>query len=215
VSTPTNIMLMVTANNLDVRGDLRRRVMLLRLDARVERPELRRFTTDFLHEITRQRGELVEAALTIVRAYLTCGEVQADLPTFGGFEHWSSWCREPLTWLGMPDPLLASEVLRAQDPDLAIQQQFFNAWARIFQDQQVTAAQVIKVSEEKEGLMKDAALVNPDLRSALDVVCQERLAPRRLTYWLQRHEGRMADGFRLERMGFDQFKTMLWKLGKY
>lgn len=208
VSTPTNIMLMVTANNLDVRGDLRRRVMLLRLDARVERPELRRFTTDFLQEITRQRGELVQAALTIIRAYLASGDAQSDLPTFGGFEHWSRWCREPLTWLGLPDPLFASEELRAQDPDIVVQQQFFAAWFRVFEEEPVTAAGVIKASDPQLNGSND------DLRSALDTVCAERIAPRRLTYWLRKHQGRMVDGMRLVSVGMDKNHTMLWKLEK-
>lgn len=206
ISTPTNICMLVTANNLDVRGDLRRRVMLVRLDARVERPELRRFTVDFLQEIARQRGELVQAALTIVRAYLASGDAQSDLPTFGGFEHWSRWCREPLTWLGLPDPLLASEILRAQDPDLVIQQQFFAAWFRVFEDGPVTAAHVVAASDPQINSGND------DLRSALDTVCAERIAPRRLTSWLRRHQGRMMDGMRLESCGMDKNHTLLWRL---
>lgn len=216
VSTPTNIMLMATANNLDIRGDLRRRVMIVRLDAKMERPELRRFTTNFLQEIERQRGELVQAALTIIRAYMTSGEDQSGLPTFGGFEHWSSWCREPLTWLGMPDPLLASESLREQDPDLEIQRQFFTAWHELFESQPVTASQIIKAAEEKETSLKDAAPLNPALRSVLDFICHERLAPRRLTTWLRRHRDRMFEGLRLENHGVDAHsKVTLWRLVKY
>lgn len=207
IPTPTNTLLIVTANNIDIRGDLRRRVTLVRLDAKTERPELRRFDRDFLTDIAANRGELIQAALTIIRAYLASGEAGNAVTPFGSFEHWSKWCREPLVWLGLPDPLLASESLREQDPDLVAQRQLFAAWFRLFESREVTAAEVIN---RAEGITAD-----DELRTALDTVCAERIAPRRLTYWLRRHKERMLDGLRLEVGGTDvHSKVGKWRLVK-
>lgn len=204
VSTPTNTLLIATANNLDVRGDLRRRVVLVRLDAKMERPETRKFDTDLLETVTKRRGEFVSAALTIMRAYLNAGCPDTGATPYGSFEHWSKWCRASVMWLGFPDPLSASEALRDQDPDLVVQRQLFTAWERIFGNEPVTASDVIFNSVSPE---------NSDLHAALDTVCAERVAARRLGSWLRRHRNRVVDKMRLEDSGLDtKSKVMMWRV---
>lgn len=215
ISTSTNTMLIATGNNLDIRGDLRRRVLLVRLDAKVERPETREFKTDLLSVVTQRRGELVTAALTMLRAYFVAGapkvtmkvgDEDKPLTPFGSFEMWSKWCRAPVVWLGFPDPLLASESLRDQDPDLVVQRQLYTSWFSINGNTSVTAGQVIVSSEIAE---------NAELRAALETICQERIAARRLGTWLRRHRGRVIDGIRLEDVGLDPHtKVLLWKMVK-
>lgn len=209
--TPTNTTLIATANNIDVRGDLRRRVMLVRLDAKTERPELREFTRDFLADVVTHRGKLVTAALTLVRAYLASGE-RAKVTPFGSFEAWSRWCREPLVWVGLTDPLEASKSLVEQDPDLKVQKQLFAAWERIFGEAPVTATTLINAAmgDVAGGIKSD-----PELKGALEVVCNEKIASRRLSYWLRRHRERMLDGLRLESAGEDNHtKVDKWRLVK-
>src|SRR6185437_14114702 len=70
VGAATNATFFATGNNLLIAGDLTRRCLLGSLDAKVERPELRSFTVDVVEEAYAQRGELVVAALTILRAWL-------------------------------------------------------------------------------------------------------------------------------------------------
>ncbi|PLX74671.1 MAG: hypothetical protein C0607_10550 [Azoarcus sp.] len=48
VTVPTNAQLIATGNALTIVGDLKRRTLLIRLDAGMERPELRRFDRDAL-----------------------------------------------------------------------------------------------------------------------------------------------------------------------
>ena len=201
LATPTNNVLIITANNIDIRGDLRRRVMLVRLDAKTERPELRKFDRDFLSDVLARRGEIIRAGLTIVRAYLADGK-RVSIAPFGSFEHWSHWCREPLIWLDRPDPLEASTSLREQDPDLVAQRQLFAAWWQIFESRPVIAAEVIRAAE-----------TDSDLRGALDTVCAERIAPRRLSTWLRRHRDRVLDAMRLESAEADsKTKIARWRL---
>lgn len=191
VSAPTNTTFLATGNNLDVRGDLRRRVMLVRLDARTERPELRRFEYDLLERVAERRGAIVRDALTLTRSYLAAGAPDQGLPEFGGFALWSRFCRAPLVWIGFRDPLLASEGLREQDPDLAAQAQLFEAWYALCADEAHSAGNLIMMSEQSGEL--PAAL-----RAALDIVCAERISARRFGNWLRRHRGRIIGNKRLD-----------------
>src|SRR5262245_13318341 len=116
VETPANASLFATGNNLVVAGDLIRRTLMCSLDARCERPELRHFDTDPIKFVRAERGKLVVAALTILRAWYVSGERLSVAP-FGGFEDWSQRIREPLIWLGAADPCDTISKVRASDPD--------------------------------------------------------------------------------------------------
>lgn len=71
IETQMNAMLFATGNNLTFSGDVIRRTLMCSMDAGVERPELRDFQTDVVEEAQDRRGELVVAALTVLRA-LAC-----------------------------------------------------------------------------------------------------------------------------------------------
>ena len=204
VTLVTNCAFIATGNNLDIRGDLKRRILLARLDAQMERPELRKFERDVIGDVTARRGELVRAALTIVRAYLCAGSPAIEAPPFGGFEEWDTWCRRPLIWLGQPDPLLSSEEVRVEDPDVAMQRALFSAWDELFRDDKVRADQISNVA---------LAPGNSHLHEALSAVCGEKITARRIGNWLRRHRGRMVDGHKVERAGIDPHtKIALWRL---
>jgi hypothetical protein len=59
VPVPTNCLIIATGNNLTFRGDITRRVVVCRLDARQERPDERQFSFDPGEVARQQRGELV------------------------------------------------------------------------------------------------------------------------------------------------------------
>jgi hypothetical protein len=69
VDTSTAATVMATGNNLQITGDLTRRALLCSLDARCEHPERRHFDWDAKDVAKAQRGRLLSAALTILRAW--------------------------------------------------------------------------------------------------------------------------------------------------
>ena len=81
-------LITATGNNLVIKGDLTRRSVVCRLDPKVERPELRQFTYDPIADAKDNRGELVAAALTILRAYHVAGRPNRP-PRLQSFEQWS------------------------------------------------------------------------------------------------------------------------------
>ena len=115
VETPMNAMLFATGNNLTFSGDVIRRTLMCTMDAGCERPELRDFKTDAASEAKERRGELVVAALTVLRAWHVAGE-RLNLPAFGGFEDWSYRVREALIWLDRTDPCETLAEVRDSDP---------------------------------------------------------------------------------------------------
>ena len=118
IGTAMNASIFATGNNLIIAGDLTRRCLLGSLDAGVERPELRNFNIDVIEETHAKRGELVVAALTILRAWHVAratGE-RINAPPYGGFADWSRRVREPLVWLGEADPCDTVGKVRESDP---------------------------------------------------------------------------------------------------
>jgi hypothetical protein len=86
-----------TGNNLVIVGDLTRRSLKSRLDAKVERPELQQFDYDPIADAKAARGEIVVAALTILRAYHIAGRA-CRLPQLQSFAEWSDMVRSALVW---------------------------------------------------------------------------------------------------------------------
>jgi hypothetical protein len=110
VSEQTPVLPLVTtwfasANNCSVERDTTRRVLLIRLDSKDERPDLRE---GFKHPdlkawIRSNRPRLVRAALTILRAWFAAGRPETKLPSWGSYEAWSL-VRHALVYAGQPDP---------------------------------------------------------------------------------------------------------------
>jgi putative DNA primase/helicase len=86
-----------TGNNLVIVGDLTRRSLKSRLDPKVERPELQQFDYDPIADAKAARGEIVVAALTILRAYHIAGRA-CRLPQLQSFAEWSDMVRSALVW---------------------------------------------------------------------------------------------------------------------
>ena len=198
VSVPTTTLLVATGNNLSVRGDMRRRTVLIRLDAGVERPETRRFKGDLLASAMKRRAELLRAALIVPLAYMAAGEPELpELPPYGGFSAWDRFVRRPLVWLGLPDPLAAAERLREDDPDLESARDLLHAIREVFGGRPATVTEIVKAALEQDGLSVDFSAANPALKEAVSIACSEKITGRRLGGWLKRHRDRIVDGLQL------------------
>lgn len=206
LSIPTQALIAATGNNLAVIGDLRRRTVLIRLDAGVERPERRRFPRDLLAWAADNRGELLRAALTLPMAYRAAGEPAIDdLQAYAGFSEWDRMVRRPLCWLGLPDPLGPAERLRDDDPDLESARNLLTNIRAAFGEHGVTVAEIIRSAQEFDGTGRHAY---PDLHDAVEVVCAERISGRRLGGWLRRHRDRIVDGLQLLRIEGDSHQKV-------
>ncbi len=73
VKAPTVTTIGITGNAIEIAGDLTRRMLRIDLDAKCERPETRDFDFDCEAEARQDRGRLVVAALTILKAHALAG----------------------------------------------------------------------------------------------------------------------------------------------
>ena len=103
-------------NNIRIVGDLVRRTLTVRIDAKSEHPETRTFTFYPVEQVRADRGKYLAAIFTIVRAYIAAGRPHKDATALAGFSDWSRTVREPLIWLGLEDPVKSMEDNRANDP---------------------------------------------------------------------------------------------------
>lgn len=95
-----------TGNNIQYNGDTIRRVLPVRLDSPLERPEERgglRYP-DLIAHVAARRTQLISAALTALVSYTANGSPLQSIPPWGSFHAWSNLVRGTLVWLGQPDP---------------------------------------------------------------------------------------------------------------
>jgi putative DNA primase/helicase len=165
MNTPTSVLFTATGNNLILEGDLTRRALRCKLDAEVERPELRSFNVNPKEVFRRRRGELVAAGLTVLRAGRVA-ELKPISTPLGGYEMWSNWVRNPLQWLDRADPCGSMEQLYKGDPARQAHEAVVFTWRDyIGIGSEVLAQYVI-----------DRALLIQELRTALLAVAEDRNA---------------------------------------
>jgi hypothetical protein len=207
IGTAMNASIFATGNNLVITGDLTRRCLLGSLDAGVERPELREFSIDVIEEAHTRRGELVVAALTILRAWQVAragGERIRAVP-YGGFADWSRRVREPLIWLGEPDPCNTVAKVRENDPHRDLLTAVVMQWKQNLKlNAQYTVEDIIGRS------------VNvPSFYNALLTVAAARtggsISNDRLGRWLKSVQGKIVSGFTLLQDGH-AYGYPQWKL---
>ena len=98
----TRILFLCTGNNVQLAGDMPRRVLRCRLDAHTENPETRVFHDNPRGDILRRRHELVQAGLTLMR-----GHQQSDwkpTSTTASFEAWDALVRQCVAWVASLKP---------------------------------------------------------------------------------------------------------------
>ena len=170
-------LITATGNNLVVKGDLTRRAVIGRLDPKVARPELRQYKYDPIADAKANRGEMVAAALTVLRAYAIAGRPKRP-PRLQSFEQWSDTVRGALIWLDTSDPIATMDRLRRRDPVLANLTAVLHAWRAAFGFEPVTVRKAIEAPENR-----------PDLHDAIMVVAGRsgKTDGRVLGNWLADH----------------------------
>jgi len=197
-------LMFATGNNLQLYGDMLRRGVIGRLDAGVERPELRTFTReDPVHTLKRERGRYVSAALTVLHAFNVAGRPVTRQP-LGGFEGWSRLVRDTLIWLGEVDPVETIEGARSGDPERQKLEAVIAQWRQVLDNRSVTTRAVIEEAcwfdlTPTPSNPNHITYRHPEFRNALLDVANERgrVSVGRLGKWIGANQHKVIGKDRL------------------
>lgn len=193
--------IMATGNNIAVYGDMVRRTILCTLDSKLERPEERTFVGNPKAYALAHRAEIICAVLTIALAYRAAGSPLAAARPVAGFDDYDRLVRQPLVWLGEPDPWASTDNLRAEDTVTTTLRQVLQALHARFGKNTFTAGEVVKAVSGFTDNEQEAAL-----REVLGEICAERgggLSAKRLAKYLGRNKNRPVGRFKLVPAGKD------------
>ena len=205
VEVPVAAAIFATGNNLVVAGDLVRRTLLCSIDPQCECPEQRKFSTDPISVIQANRGPLVAAALTVLRAWHVTGD-HIDAAAFGSFDEWSYRVRNALLWLGRADPCETIPKVRSIDPYRAALGTVLAQWqTNLGLEGVFTLPQILEV-----------AVNSADFHNALLAVAADkssrRVSNERFGRWLKKIEGQIINGLYLRQNalvnGYPTWKLM-------
>jgi hypothetical protein len=146
-------LVLANGNNVQVDENLARRTLLVELDARMEKPELRHFHLRPDYLLRENRGAYVAAILTALRAYLLAlkrGDAKPIAPAVGSFDGWSDYSRSLMVWYGYRDPVEAMAIAQAEDPEKAARGAIFKGLHVLFGDRPFTASEVVQRIEAAE-----------------------------------------------------------------
>ncbi len=219
VTVPCTALLTLNGNNLTLRGDIVRRVLVVRLDADCERPELRDIPQDLLAEVHERRGEIVRDLQTIQAAYLAAGRPRIKLPPFGGYVQWTALVRKPLVWSGAADPVAAMERTRADDPSRQEVHAVLAAWHAAFGSDPTTAAEAVARADSASVVTLNPTArdkASQRLKQALELVASRggRLDAKTLSYWLRSYRDQRAGVYVLQRNIGAVGTIVRWKVVK-
>ncbi|MEJ7597774.1 MAG: hypothetical protein WKG01_07690 [Kofleriaceae bacterium] len=196
----------MTGNNIQLKGDLGRRVVPIDLDPKQEHPEDRTFNRGepLTSYVARHRAALVVAALTVLRGFVVAGRPAHGHSAKGSFESWDRLVRAAIIWAGGADPLGGVTRIRTgADEDLDQLRALLVAWDGLIGCHAVTIADAIKRAGGSGALW-----------DAFSAYCPNGKPPnaRGLGYVLRAKQGRVAANLVLRRGSADRDGVMRWRV---
>ena len=158
VTLPNRAVWLASGNNVELSDEMIRRIVPIRIDAGMERPEER---TGFRHPklavwVKEHRSELVSAALSLIQAWLDAGMPQPQSKvTLGRYESWIEVIGGILEFAGIEGFLGGRERLHSEaDKETTEWASFCEAWWSTFGERAVTASELFEVIRERKLLLE-------------------------------------------------------------
>lgn len=192
-----------TGNNVVLRGDIVRRVNWVRLSPDCERPENRSGFrhSDVLAWTDKNRGRLVAAALTVLRAYFAAGKPNLKLKSWGSYEAYTDIIRSALVFAGQPDPYETRAQLDQQDDTRDAELAVLVGWRSLAVEHGDERGAVGAATAA--GLLARDSDTYANLLAAISMLTKiepgKSPTARQLGYLFRRVQGRIVGGLRLEK----------------
>jgi hypothetical protein len=155
VSVPNRAVWLATGNNVEISDEFARRIIPIRLDAGVERPEDRKhFRHPNLPEYVRaHRSELVSAGLSLIQLWIDAG-MPTGKKTLGRFESWAGVIGGILEVAGVSGFLSGRERLyNDADSETKEWAALCAAWWKSYEARPITAGDLFEVAKAHDLLL--------------------------------------------------------------
>lgn len=200
---PNRLLVLVTGNNLQLAGDLPRRIVICTIDPEMEAGAVmsREFDLDPLAHTLENRMSMACAACILIRARFT-HMTEPARGKLASFEAWDSLVRQTVVWIGdqlapgrFGDPMSLLQEATEADPEAELLFALLDALYDAFGNAEFTARAIL--TEVQAG--KDGFKSSTDLASAIrDIGGDNALSSTRsLGRVLAFREGRIVSGMRL------------------
>jgi hypothetical protein len=142
----------------------------------------------------------------MVRAWICAGRPRIACKALASYADWSDLCRQPLLWLGYPDPAVSVFEAMADDPDRETLDQLPKAWQAAFDR---APAMVRDAGKQAAEFPRE----HQELGEVLRDIAEERgeINRRKLGWWIRRHVGQIVDGLRFVRSSGNR-SAEAWKV---
>jgi hypothetical protein len=193
VTVSTRALFLSSGNNVVPIKDMTRRCITINLNPEVEIPAARDYKRpNLISEVLQDRERYVSAALTVIRGWIVAGKPRFECKSLAGFGEWSDLCRQPLLWLGCPDPAISIFEAITEEPDREYLGRLLTAWHTAF-------GQVPTMV--RETVNRSMCSGNEDLKEVLHDIAGDRdeINRRSLGRWIKRHAGQIVDGLKFVR----------------
>jgi hypothetical protein len=190
VTVGTRSLIMGTGNNVGPIRDMTRRVVTIKLHHKTATPALETYEGNPAELVRQDRGKYVSAALTIIASWRAAGSPKAEVASIASYGAWSDMCRQPLLWLGQPDPASSIIDQLLHDPDQDDLGRLLAAWHSAVGEKPIMLRDLIITSSDHPEL-EDALLDLP-------VVDRDVINRSKLGWYLKRNADRVVAGFELQ-----------------
>jgi hypothetical protein len=211
-TAPNAALWLFTGNNLQIAGDMPRRMFRCRIDPGTDEPYAREFEFDPEAYCLQRRHEMVRDALVLIKAWMAAGRPMVKGRT-ASFEQWDQLVRQPIAWLSgylhddLVDPLEAMRTGQAEDPEIDSWAECLHALDCNFSGRPFTAGEVLEIYNEVEDHRRGRAGVAPPTpvdvtirETVTEAIPQGIVTAKKIGRYFFNRQDRIVRGVRLRRL---------------
>lgn len=218
---PNKALVLLTGNNFTPAGELPRRVLTCRLDAKSETPFTRTFDFDPRTRMEANHLHMVRAGLTLLRGYVCAGRPRLTPDSLGSFEQWDGMVRQAVLWVAknvadpdfLGDPIQSVRNQATADPALEVLGDVLHALANVFGGSWFNASGLATICQEAD---RPGGLVSAPRRrladALSDMLTRGKASSRAIGRVLTFNRDKPVDGLVLKRSAQPTQRVYHWRI---
>lgn len=210
----TRVLILGSGNNVVPDRDMLRRVFTIYIDPQVETPTGLSYKGDPVLTVKKNRGKYVMAVINIIEAWMAAGRPESevlDIASYNG--DWTKYCRQPLAWLGVADPIVSLIEQVAHDPDRDSLGALLQVWNDCFGETPTTVRKVLdSLKTSFGGCIADDMRDLDEVLQELPVVDKGFINNRKFGWFLSKNENRIVGSLKFVKDRADG--RVAWKVVK-